>query len=139
MNLENDNFEPNYIKMNYKNEIRFIKELDTQEDNLDLEAIIESFGQEIKLDELNQIFYKLIPKNNSDLLKLNIELSKLYKKHFPFTMKNLIDSVNRILASDYKSNFALNNIFKFPSSSCAKILLRDSLKIKVENESVNII
>ena len=108
MNIENENFEPNYIKMNYKNEIRFINELDIQEDNLDLETVIESFGQEIKLDELNPLFYKLIPKNNSDLLKLNIEQSKLYKKHFPFTMKNLIDSVNRILASDYKSNFVFN-------------------------------
>ena len=108
MNLENGGIEPNYIKIDFKNRIKFINENDINEDNLDLEAVIESFTQQITLEELNSFIYKLIPKNRNDIYKLNIEQSKQYIKQYPYTEQNLIDSVNRILASDFKSNFVFN-------------------------------
>ena len=108
MNLESGGIEPNYIKIDFKNRIKFINENDINEDNLDLEAVIESFTQQITLEELNSFIYKLIPKNRNDIYKLNIEQSKQYIKQYPYTEKNLIDSVNRILASDFKSNFVFN-------------------------------
>ena len=108
MNLENGGIEPNYIKIDFKNRIKFINEKDINEDNLDLEAVIESFTQQITLEELNSFIYKLIPKNRNDIYKLNIEQSKQYIKQYPYTEQNLIDSVNRILASDFKSNFVFN-------------------------------
>ena len=108
MNLESGGIEPNYIKIDFKNRIKFINENDINEDNLDLEAVIESFTQQITLEELNSFIYKLIPKNRNDIYKLNIEQSKQYIKQYPYTEQNLIDSVNRILASDFKSNFVFN-------------------------------
>ena len=108
MNLESGGIEPNYIKIDFKNRIKFINEKDINEDNLDLEAVIESFTQQITLEELNSFIYKLIPKNRNDIYKLNIEQSKQYIKQYPYTEQNLIDSVNRILASDFKSNFVFN-------------------------------
>ena len=108
MNLESGGIEPNYIKLDFKNRIKFINEKDINEDNLDLEAVIESFTQQITLEELNSFIYKLIPKNRNDIYKLNIEQSKQYIKQYPYTEQNLIDSVNRILASDFKSNFVFN-------------------------------
>lgn len=108
MNLESGGIEPNYIKIDFKNRIKFINENDINEDNLDLEAVIESFTQQITLEELNSFIYKLIPKNRNDIYKLNIEQSKQYIKTYPYTEQNLIDSVNRILASDFKSNFVFN-------------------------------
>ena len=108
MNLESDGIEPNYIKLDFKNRIKFINEKDIDEDNLDLEAVIESFTQQITLEELNSFIYKLIPKNRNDIFKLNIEQSKQYIKLYPYTEQNLIDSVNRILASDFKTNFVFN-------------------------------
>ena len=108
MNLESDRIEPNYIKLDFKNSIKFINEKDINEENLDLEAVIESFTQQITLEELNSFIYKLIPKNINDIYKLNIEQSKQYIKKYPYTEENLIDSVNRILASDFKSNFVFN-------------------------------
>ena len=108
MDLESGGIEPNYIKLDFKNRIKFINEKDINEDNLDLEAVIESFTQQITLEELNSFIYKLIPKNRNDIYKLNIEQSKQYIKQYPYTEQNLIDSVNRILASDFKSNFVFN-------------------------------
>lgn len=108
MNLESDGIESNYIKLDFKNRIEFINEKDINEENSDLEAVLESFTQQIELEELNSFIYKLIPKNRNDIYKLNIEQSILYTKQFPYTEQNLIDSVNRILASDFKSNFVFN-------------------------------
>lgn len=108
MNLESGGIEPNYIKLDFKNRIKFINEKDINEDNLDLEAVLESFTQQVELEELNSFIYKLIPKNRNDIYKLNIEQSKQYIKQYPYTEQNLIDSVNRILASDFKTNFVFN-------------------------------
>jgi len=80
--------------MNYKNEIRFIKELDTQEDNLDLEAIIESFGQEIKLDELqkySQRIIDLIDESNKSVEKMG-ELNNFINKK----MNNYESIINQL-------------------------------------------
>ena len=85
MDLESGGIEPNYIKLDFKNRIKFINEKDINEDNLDLEAVIESFTQQITLEELNSFIYKLIPKNRNDIYKLNIEQSKQYIKLYQYT------------------------------------------------------
>ena len=108
MNLENKEFDTNYIKIDLRNKIKLKNDSDIKEEDSDLKTVIESFKQQVTLEELNSFINKLIPKNINDLLKINIEQSKKYKKEFPFTNQSVIDSVNRILASDFKSNFAFN-------------------------------
>ena len=107
MNLENSD-EYNYIKIDVSNKNKLKNKFDSKEENLDLKTVIESFEQQITLEELDPFIFKLIPKNYNDLFKMNLEQSKLYKKKFSFTKRNLIDSVNRILATDFKSNFVFN-------------------------------
>ena len=107
MNLENKD-EFNYIKLDFSNKNKLKNESDIKEENLDFKTVIESFEQQITLEELNSFIYKLIPKNINDLFKINIEQTKKYKKEFPFTKQSMINSVNRILATDFKSNFAFN-------------------------------
>ena len=147
MDLESGGIEPNYIKLDFKNRIQFINEKDINEDNLDLEAVIESFTQQITLEELNSFIYKLIPKNRNDIFKLNIDQSKHYKKQYPFTTQNVIDSVRKILATDFKSNFAFNqqNIEDvarimthiFESIKKHKINNEKTLKEKIKNIKFN--
>ncbi len=147
MNLDKGKFEPKFIKIDYKNKIKVINELDIKEEDLDLKAVIQSFEQQVSLDDLNSLIYKLIPKNTNDLFKLNIEQSKLYKKQFPYTKKNLYESVNRILATDYKSNFVFNkqNVGDvslvlctiFESIKKYKINNENKLKEKIKNITLN--
>ena len=107
MNLENKD-EFNYIKLDFSNKNKLKNESDIQEEISDFKTVIESFEQQITLEELNSFIYKFIPKNINDLFKINIEQAKKYKKEFPFTKQSMINSVNRILATDFKSNFAFN-------------------------------
>ena len=107
MNLENKD-EFNYIKLDFSNKNKLKNASDIKEEKLDFKTVIESFEQQITLEELNSFIYKLIPKNINDLFKINIEQTKKYKKEFPFTKQSMINSVNRILATNFKSNFAFN-------------------------------
>ena len=108
MNIEKNEFNPNYIKLDFQNKTKLTTNADIEEEESDLKAIIESFEQQITLNELNSFINKFIPKNINNLYKLNLEQSKLYKKQFPFNNNDIINSVRRILACDFKSNFAFN-------------------------------
>ena len=135
MNRDKGKFEPNYIKIDYKNKTKFLNDYDIKEEDLDLKAIIESYEQNVSLDELDSLLNKLIPKNTNDLLKLNIEQCKLYKKQFPFTKKNLNESVNRILATDYKSNFVFNKQNVGDVSRVLCNIFESIKKYKINNEN----
>ena len=136
MNYLNTEADFNSIKLDFRNKIRIKTKSDIKEEDFDLNTIIESYKQQITLEELNKFIYKLIPKNINDSFKANIELSKIYKKQFPFTNENRIDSVNRILATDFKSNFAFNKQ-NIEDVSLILTYIYDSLKIyKITNDKI---
>ena len=146
MNSENGEIEPNYIKLDFSNKIKFINESDINEEESDLKTVIESFKQQITLEELNSLIYKLIPKNTKDIYKINIEQSKQYIKQFPFSKRNLKDSVNRILASDFKKNFVFNKqniedvsrILSHIFNSMKKFDINNEIKLKERIEKIKL-
>ena len=138
----------NSIKLDFINKIRLKNKSDINEENSDLNTIIESYKQQMTLEELNKFIYKLIPKNINDSFKAKIEQSKQYKKQNPFTNENRIDSINRILAKDFKSNFAFNKqnledvsiilSYIFETLKIYKITNEKILKEKIKNIKLNI-
>ena len=137
MNLENSNkFKPNYIKLDLHNKIKLKNKLDIKEEESDLKTIIESFEQQVTLEELNSFIYKFIPKNTNNLFKINLEQSKHYKKHFPFNDQNIIESIRRILATDYKSNFIFNNQNLEDVSRVLTYIFESLKKYNITNENI---
>lgn len=107
MNLESSS-EKKYIKLDFKNKIKLKNDSDIKKETFILKTITEYFQKELSLNEINPLINKLIDKDNDNIFKSNKDLSKKYKKEFPFTQQDLYQSVRRILSSNYYPNFIFN-------------------------------
>ena len=136
MDIEKNELNPDYIKLDFQNKTKLKTESDIEEEDSDLKAIIESFEQQITLKELNPFINKFIPKNINNLFKFNLEQSKIYKKQFSFTNEDLIDSVRKILATDYKSNFAFNKQNIEDVSRVLTHIFESLKKYNITNENI---
>ena len=145
MNLESAS-EKKYIKLDFKNKIKLKNDSDIKKETFILKTITEYFQKELSLNEINPLINKLIDKDNDNIFKSNKDLSKKYKKEFPFTQQDLYQSVRRILSSNYYPNFIFNkkNIedvsrtlcYSYKSMKKYGINTEEKLKKKLENITI---
>ena len=113
MKEENEKCLFKYIKIDRKNEIKFVidEEDESEMENLELMSTTSSFDEELIGKKMIQFLNEFIP-SNTDILKLNLEQNKFFTKLFHRQKDQLKSAVNRLLATDYKDIFIFspNNI-----------------------------
>ena len=103
-----DEYELNFLKIDYNNEVKLTGAEDLELEMIDLMVSQSQFEKESIDGILLKFFKKLIP-TVQDLVKTNIELGKQFlKSHSDKKGINISEVVNRILSIDYREKFIFN-------------------------------
>ena len=145
MNL-NISSESNYLKIDFKNKIQLLNDMDKKEEMSELEILSKYFEKPLPLEELNSFIYKLIDKNTNDSFKYNKDLIKQYKKEYPFTEQASYESVKRILSSNFSPNFAFNKtniedisrVLYYAYKNMKKYGINNEEKLKAKLNNINL-
>ena len=134
------------IKIDFLNKFRIKNTSEINEEFQELNKLTKHFEKQIQPDEINSLINKIIEKNNNDFYKQNKDYSKKYKKEFPFTESDLIESVKKILSSNYCPNFAFNKkniqdisrVLFYSYKNMKKYGINSEEKLKKKLENINI-
>lgn len=134
------------IKIDFLNKFRIKNTSEINEEFQELNKLTKHFEKQIQHDEINSLINKIIEKNNNDFYKQNKDYSKKYKKEFPFTESDLIESVKKILSSNYCPNFAFNKkniqdisrVLFYSYKNMKKYGINSEEKLKKKLENINI-
>ena len=109
-----------YIKINHKNKIDILEDIEYYNDLMTLANTLQS-GEEIIGVEINKFFQYILPENKEgDLLKVNIAISGKYKKNKEYAhqclnyIMNMKEKNNLVLTKDFteKLSVVLKEIFR---------------------------
>ena len=129
-----DEYELNFLKIDSNNNAKLIGVEDIELEILDLIACVSPFEAESMDGILLKFFKKFIP-TVQDLLKTNIELSRQFLKHSDKKGLNIVESINRILSTDFKEKFIFNKINIQDVCNILAISFNDIRKFKISNFS----
>lgn len=100
--------EINYFSIDGKNEIKFISNENKSKYLTTIYTTLAAMEEDYIGTEINSYFNKLIPKNGSDKIKINVEISKIYFEKYKLELNNIYDSINRILTFNSNDSFTFN-------------------------------
>ena len=124
-----------YIKINHKNKIDILEELEYYNELMNLANTLQSGEQNIGV-EINKFFQYILPENKEgDLLKVNIAISNKYKNNKKYAHQCLNDIMNM----KEKNNLVLTKDFSEKLSAIIKEIygkIKKSAKIKTFNDLI---
>ena len=100
--------EINYFSIDGKNELKFISNENKIKYLTTIYTTLAAMEEDYIGNEINSYFNKLIPKNGSDKIKINVEISKIYFEKYKLDLNSIYDSINRILSFNSNDSFKFN-------------------------------
>ena len=118
-----------FFKISGKNELKYLTQEDIKK-NLDkIYSMLSELENENIGDEIKKYFSKRIPKYNSDLMLINLEIINGYIKqyHLTFNNDNFYDIINGYLSTPNQNEFILN---KTNTNDLIKVLSYSFIQMK---------